>query len=202
MGAAEAPPSRRIEFRDPISKFGAAGIDRVAPWLGNPEMAAFAIRVIARAGELGAADEARRALRHALSGLIEPARGDAALALSALGVSGHGSAGERPRRATPARDVPAMSVEDFVMDRVYRRQDIHDGGLGGNRQKGISYPAGGTYVLLFSRSRIRGMSGGTRTPGSEKTSTAITESGTGLVTCFREAAIRPSQNGVRRSTSS
>ena len=27
---------------------------------------------------------------------------------------------------------------------------MHDAGLGGNRQKGISYPADGTYVLLFS----------------------------------------------------
>lgn len=33
---------------------------------------------------------------------------------------------------------------------IYRRRDLHRGGLGGNWQKGISYPAKGDYVLLFS----------------------------------------------------
>ena len=43
-----------------------------------------------------------------------------------------------------------MAPEDLVEDKVYKRRDLHDAGLGGNQQKGISYPADGTYVLLFS----------------------------------------------------
>jgi hypothetical protein len=149
IGAGEAPPSRRIEFRDPIARHGSAGIDRVKPWLSDPKMAAFAVRVIARAADFGAADEARRVLSSALSVLVEPGRSDAQIALSGLGVSA-GRSATRRHPADRATTVPAISVEDFVVDRVYRRRDIHDGGLGGNRQKGISYPANGTYVLLFS----------------------------------------------------
>lgn len=147
IGAAEAPPMQRIEFRDQIASYGPAGIDRVIPWLGDPKMATFAVRVIARAGELGAKDDARRALSAALVHLAEPVLGDAKLALSNLGVSQARS----PREpTTPRGSVPPIDLDEFVVDRVYRRRDIHDGGLGGNRQKGISYPAGGTYVLLFS----------------------------------------------------
>ena len=62
MGAAEAPPSIRIEFRDPIARHGLAGIERVVPWLTDPSMAAFAVRVVARAADFGAADDARRVL--------------------------------------------------------------------------------------------------------------------------------------------
>ena len=147
MGAAEAPPSRRIEFRDPIARYGAAGIDRVTPWLSDPKMAAFAVRVIARAADFGAAKEARRALSASLVRLVEPVLGDAKVALGNLGVSS-----SRLSRAakTPTGSMATIAVDEFVVGRVYRRRDIHDGGLGGNRQKGISYPADGTYVLLFS----------------------------------------------------
>lgn len=150
MGAAEAPPSHRIEFRDPIARHGSAGIDRVRPWLADPKMAAFAVRVIARAADFGAAEEARRVLRSALTGLLEPARGDAVLALSALGVAGPRSSKPRAQSGTHTAPIPTISLDDFVEGRVYRRRDVHESGLGGNRQKGISYPAGGTYVLLFS----------------------------------------------------
>jgi hypothetical protein len=40
--------------------------------------------------------------------------------------------------------------KELVAGRKYRRRDLHDAGLGGNRQKGASYPAGGSHVLLFS----------------------------------------------------
>jgi hypothetical protein len=43
-----------------------------------------------------------------------------------------------------------MAPEDLVVGRVYRRRELHLAGLGGNWQSGISYPADGTYVLLFS----------------------------------------------------
>jgi hypothetical protein len=44
-----------------------------------------------------------------------------------------------------------MDPGELIVGREYKRgQDLHDRGLGGNRQKGISYPANGDYVLLFS----------------------------------------------------
>lgn len=43
-----------------------------------------------------------------------------------------------------------MTVEDLVVGTCYRRRDLHLAGLGGNWQTGISYPADGTYCLLFS----------------------------------------------------
>jgi hypothetical protein len=38
----------------------------------------------------------------------------------------------------------------LVVGQAYRRKDLHDAGWGGNRQRGISYPAGGDHALLFS----------------------------------------------------
>jgi hypothetical protein len=149
MGAGEAPPSVRIEFRDQIAQYGAAGIERVVPWLADPKMAAFAVRVIARAAEFGAPDDARRALHAAIAGLPEPARSDAGSALEALGVRRRQSPGKRGSSATTTPAI-ATSLEDLIEDKVYKRRDLHQSGLGGNWQKGISYPAGGTYVLLFS----------------------------------------------------
>ncbi len=148
MGAAEAPPSFRIEFRDPIARHAAAGIERVTPWLTDPKMAAFAVRVIARAADFGAADDARKALQTAVVSLAEPARADALAALEKLGVRPRQPSSRGSRTEIPPANV--MSPEELIEDRVYKRRDLHLSGLGGNRQKGISYPAGGTYVLLFS----------------------------------------------------
>jgi len=146
MGAAEAPPSSRIEFRDPIARYGSEGIARVTPWLADPTMAAFAVRVIARAADFGASDQSRRILRACLATLQGPARSDALSALEKLGASG--------QRARVTRDatheVAPMSLDELVEGKVYKRRELHSAGLGGNQQKGISYPAGGTYVLLFS----------------------------------------------------
>lgn len=52
--------------------------------------------------------------------------------------------------ATPDRALAALEV-----GRLYRRRELHEQGLGGDRQKGISYPAGGNHVLLFSGARHR-----------------------------------------------
>jgi hypothetical protein len=146
MGAAEAPPSIRIEFRDPIARYGSAGIDRVRPWLSDPKMSGFAVRVIARAADFGAKDEARRALQAVLLSLPEPIRTDATDALAKLGFPA------RSPRVPAGRvaNVGQIAVEDLVEGRVYKRRDLHHAGLGGNQQKGISYPADGTHVLLFS----------------------------------------------------
>ena len=148
MGAAEAPPDIRIEYRDPIARHGTAGIERVAPWLTDPKMAAFAVRVIARAADFGAADDARRALQAAVASLAEPVRADAVAALEKLGARPRQPSGRGSRTPIPQANV--MSPEELIEDRVYKRRDLHLSGLGGNRQKGISYPAAGTYVLLFS----------------------------------------------------
>ena len=147
MGAAEAPPLVRIQYRDSIARHGSAGIDRVTPWLADPKMSAFAVRVVARAADFGAAEEARMALQAALSVLIGPSLADAWLALEKLG-------GARPRTPNrpkePKPPTGLLSLAELVEGRTYRRKDLHEAGLGGNRQKGISYPADGTHVLLFS----------------------------------------------------
>ena len=146
IGAAESPPSSRIDFRDPIARHGSVAVSRIAPWLADPALAAFAIRVIQRAAEFGGQADAVRVLRDAMSFLTGPAHTDAQVALGELGVR------PRPKASRPAGPVAAapMSTDELVAGRRYRRRDLHDAGLGGNRQKGISYGANGTDVLLFS----------------------------------------------------
>ena len=61
--AAAAPPERRIQWRDRIAPFGRRAIDGVEPWLFDGVLAAFAIRVIWRAGELGEPAAAVTSLR-------------------------------------------------------------------------------------------------------------------------------------------
>jgi hypothetical protein len=114
-------------------------------------MAAFAVRVIARAADFGGADDARRVLQAAVASLAEPARADALLALEKLGVRPRQSpANRRAISRSPAPIADASFLGDLIENRVYKRGELHLSGHVGNRQKGISYPAGGTYVLLFS----------------------------------------------------
>jgi hypothetical protein len=49
QAAAEAAPGRRIEFRDAIAAHGEAAIKGVTPWLADPALGAFAVRVIRKA---------------------------------------------------------------------------------------------------------------------------------------------------------
>jgi hypothetical protein len=63
--AESADPANRIDLRDPIAAHGAAAIEAVTPWLRVPSLAAFAIRVIARAGQEGNREAALDALRQA-----------------------------------------------------------------------------------------------------------------------------------------
>lgn len=144
--AGEASPELRIEFRDALAKYGDDAVDRVAPWLADPKMAAFAIRVIARAAELGSAGRAQNVLQASLATLGEPALSDARAALSKIG-------GTRPSRSNRNKSVDvssAVGLDELAIGTVYVRRELHLQGLGGNQQKGISYPASGTYVLLFS----------------------------------------------------
>jgi hypothetical protein len=84
--ASKADPSDRIQWRDPIAAYGSAGIGAVAPWLVDPALAAFAIRVIARAGADGERETAQATLRQARRRLDPRLRADADWALSMLKV--------------------------------------------------------------------------------------------------------------------
>ena len=150
VAAGEAPPETRIEFRDRIAAFGSVAIDCLnsAPWIGDPKYAAFAILTIRKAGELGALKHAVGALRDALAAAVtDTQRGDISAALLALGASPSKST-KSAKRAPRVRSF-ALALADLVEGRCYTRTELHDS-LGGNRQKGISYPADGDHCLLFS----------------------------------------------------
>ena len=144
--AGSAPAETRIDFRDRIASFGDAGIDGVVPWLSDPRLAAFAVRVIARVAELEPSSRARSALGKAAEVAPEPAASDAKAALARMGWSRP----SRPRARESVDTSSAVGLDELAIGSVYRRRELHLQGLGGNRQKGISYPADGTYVLLFS----------------------------------------------------
>jgi hypothetical protein len=149
IGAAEAPPEVRIEFRDPIARYGAAAIQAVEPWLQHPELYRFAARVIVKAAAFGAEPEARNALRRALEAdLSQDALSEVEAALIQLGAKARASASRLGRPAS--RLQPVAPTEPLVKGRVYKRLELHHAGWGGNRQSGVSYPATGDHVLLFS----------------------------------------------------
>jgi hypothetical protein len=82
-----ADPAHRIDLRDPIAAHGAAAIEAVTPWLKEPTLAAFAIRVIARVGLDGEREAAQAALRSARRRMDERLRADADWALGVLKVA-------------------------------------------------------------------------------------------------------------------
>lgn len=82
--AETASPMHRIEWRDRIAAHGARAIDGVRPWLASPVLAAFAIRVIERAGTNGDAPHATQVLRSARSRMPPAVRGDLGWALQRL----------------------------------------------------------------------------------------------------------------------
>jgi hypothetical protein len=92
--ARTASPDRRIEWRDRIAAHGAEAIAAIRPWLADPALAGFAIRVIERAGLAGERTLAARILRAARSGVSPAIAADIAWALQQL-------------RATPQRAKPA-----------------------------------------------------------------------------------------------
>ena len=82
--AETASPMHRIEWRDRIAAHGARAIDGVRPWLASPVLAAFAIRVIERAGTNGEAPHATQVLRSARSRVPLAMKGDVDWALQQL----------------------------------------------------------------------------------------------------------------------
>jgi len=85
--AEHADPADRIDLRDSIAAHGAAAIEAVTPWLKVPGLAAFAIRVIARAGQDGEREAAQAALRAARRRMDPRLRADTDWALSVLKVA-------------------------------------------------------------------------------------------------------------------
>lgn len=83
-GAETASPMDRITWRDRIAAHGPRAIEAVRPWLADPVLAAFAIRVIERAGTNGAADQAVAVLRSARATVPAPEKGDVDWALKQL----------------------------------------------------------------------------------------------------------------------
>jgi hypothetical protein len=97
--ARDAAPAHRIDLRDPIASHGAAAIEAVGPWLKEPALAAFAIRVIARVGQNGERELAMATLRGARRRLDPRLRADVDWALGVLKV-------ERAPEPAPARPAP------------------------------------------------------------------------------------------------
>ena len=110
----------------------------------------FAVRTIARAAAFGGLVAARRTLQAALASAVSPTvERDIRAALDQLG----GAPSKAARRAAGAAKAwlsQRAPIVELRSGRIYRRRELHDGGWGGNRQSGISYPAGGEHVLLFS----------------------------------------------------
>lgn len=147
--AREADLGSRIEFRDPIAAYGVAAIKEIRSWLGDQAMTSFAVRVIEKAASAdaeayGLAIETLKTVRG--GAFPEPARRDAEEALKRLGAASRGS--PSPRAATQQRatgPIPAL-----IRGYTYRRRDLREAGLLGNLYSGISYPAEGDHVCLFS----------------------------------------------------
>lgn len=147
--AREADPGSRIELRDPIAVYGVAAIKEIRSWLGDSAMVHFAIRVIEKAAS---ADEDARDLAvdilRAVRGeaFTAMARSDAEEALRRLGAASR-------RQHTPrAVSVPKVSepIPALIRGYLYRRRDLREADLLGNLYSGISYPAEGDHVCLFS----------------------------------------------------
>ena len=100
--ARSATPGRRIESRDGIAAYGALGIDGVRPWLVDGALAAFAVRVIERAGIHGESVLASKVLRSARATVPQGVTEDVEWALQQL------RAAARPKPAAARARVVAV----------------------------------------------------------------------------------------------
>ena len=119
----------RIDWRTPIAQHGAEAIDAVAPWIRDPELGAFAVRVVEAAAGFGAREEALEALRGV--GRLGPSEAvlrdiDAALArLDPHARANPGAGSARVRlRAKDGWDWPGFAPTDFgqVVGTTWRRR--------------------------------------------------------------------------------
>ena len=82
--AEEATPAERIEWRDRIAAHGPDAIEAIRPWLRDNALAAFAIRVVERAGTSGHQALARKILRSERPNVPERDQADVDWALGRL----------------------------------------------------------------------------------------------------------------------
>ena len=101
----------RINLRSDIAAFGAPAIEAVAPWLDDPEFAAFAVRVITEAGRLGSRAEAIAALERARPNASPTIRRDIEEGLGLLGA----------RRSAAAAATPTAKEPVPISDNLYER---------------------------------------------------------------------------------
>lgn len=156
--AASADPADRIGYRDAIAAYGAEAIRALEPWLVARETATFAVLTITRAADADrklAVTVLRRAMGSTESSIT---KSDIADALAKLGVRPTASStGRRVREKAEVYE--PMALDELVVGRHYERAELHARGLGGNPQSGLSYPADGDYVMLFSNPRREGETG-------------------------------------------
>lgn len=156
--AQASDPAIRIDLRDPIARFGRTAIQAVRPWLGEPALAAFAVRVIEKAAAQDAAAEALAlealtAIRgHSFAAIVQ---GDAVESLKRLGA---GKRAQSTRQGTASTRSPE-ALTSLVQGNLYRRRDLREAGLLGNLYSGISYPADGVHACLFSGGESSGSYG-------------------------------------------
>ncbi len=108
--ARSAPPDRRIESRDEIATFGALAIEGIRPWLTDDALAAFAVRVIERAGINGEPQLAAKVLRAARSKVPADVTDDVVWALERLRVASRPKPPPPPAAAAPMRREPSRSA--------------------------------------------------------------------------------------------
>jgi hypothetical protein len=139
-----APAATRIELRDELAAFGLAALPAVAD-LAQSGFGGFAIRVARRIAEQSDPNSVAACLRTIDRDALKSAE------IGELDTAIRDLAPRAAPRTTSTQRVraPALAPTELVVGRLYRRSGLHEA-LGGNRQKGISYPKSGTHVLLFS----------------------------------------------------
>ena len=119
--AQTAPPMHRIEWRDRIASHGARAIEAVRPWLASPVLAAFAIRVIERAGANGETALAMQVLRSARSRVPAANKEDVRWAMQRLRHAGEPALATAPPATTPPRAKPVHRELPYLSTVARRR---------------------------------------------------------------------------------
>ena len=151
IAAGEASPASRIEFRDPIAAFGDQAVERLSrpEWIGDPTVRGIRDPDDQQGWETRRADGSSG--NFAAPSSSSPTR-PFVVTSSSNSLRFGASLGVKKANTKHSKVVTApISVDGPLrVGACYRRRDLHLGGLGGNWQKGISYPADGTHCLLFS----------------------------------------------------
>jgi hypothetical protein len=123
--AGAASPANRIQWRDRIAAHGSRAIEGIKPWLADPILAAFAVRVIERAGTSGEAEHATQVLRSARSKVPMAVKGDIDWAIHQL------RAPSQPKTSASHADRPQAGSAP----RPLRRQEPYLSPLGRPRTR-------------------------------------------------------------------